>query len=78
MILNSFAFLLIVTMSNFALIDHVHFLPWLTTCLFYSFVMHKLLLRLSIIYVFIVIVLQQENRIQEHCLIEFGLQASLT
>ena len=25
MILNSFAFLLIVTMSNFALIDHVHF-----------------------------------------------------
>ena len=77
MILNCFAFLLIVTMSNFALIYHVHFLPWLTTCLFYSFFMHKLLLRLSIIYVFIVIVLQQENRIQEHCLIEFGLQASL-
>ena len=46
--------------------------------LFYSFLMHKLLLRLSSIYVFIVIVLQQENRIQEHCLIEFGLQASLT
>ena len=34
MFLNSFAFLLIVTMSNFALIDHVHFLPWFTTCLF--------------------------------------------
>jgi hypothetical protein len=46
--------------------------------LFYSFLMHKLLLRLSSIYFFIVIVLQQENRIQEHCLIEFGLQASLT